>query len=90
MKFTLAATGAALFATLTTGTSGAMAQETAKDVVADHVRIQGNACKNPKSATRDKAASKPDEAVWVLKCDGAVYRVRLVPDMAAKVEKISN
>lgn len=63
------------------------AQEAAT-VVADHIRQQGYACRTVESATRDAAASKPDEAVWILKCDGASYRVRLVPDRAAVVEPV--
>jgi hypothetical protein len=38
--------------------------------------------------TRDAQASKPDEEVWLLRCEGASYRVRLIPDMAARVERI--
>jgi hypothetical protein len=33
-------------------------------------------------------ASKPDEDVSVLQCEDASYRVRLIPDMAAKIERI--
>jgi hypothetical protein len=33
-------------------------------------------------------ASKPDEDVWLLQCEDASYRVRLIADMAAKVERI--
>jgi hypothetical protein len=76
----------ALSATL----AGAVAQETPIGILADHIRTQGFSCKAPESATRDEALSKPDEAVWVLKCDGVAYRVRLVPDQAAKVEKIQS
>jgi hypothetical protein len=68
--------------------AGARAQDAPTDLIADQIRGQGYACQTPESATRDAAASKPDEAVWILKCDGATYRVRLVPDMAAKVEKV--
>ncbi|MHB2166437.1 hypothetical protein [Alsobacter sp. R-9] len=81
----VAVAGAALVVTA----AAAMAQETTIGIIADHIRNQGYACKTPESATRDAQASKPNEAVWILKCDGVSYRVRLVPDMAAKVEKIS-
>jgi hypothetical protein len=37
---------------------------------------------------RDVQASTPDEAVWVVQCENAKYRIRLVPDMAAKVEQL--
>jgi hypothetical protein len=72
------------------GSTVALAQETPIGILADHLRTQGFACKAPESATRDAALSKPDEAVWVLKCDGVSYRIRLVPDQAAKVEKIQS
>lgn len=67
-----------------------VAQETPVSVLADHVRIQGFSCRTPEGASRDAALSKPDEQVWVLHCDGVAYRVRLVPDQAAKVEKVQS
>jgi hypothetical protein len=62
--------------------------ETPKDDIAAQIRAQGYACDQPQSATRDVQASKPDEEVWLLRCEGASYRVRLIPDMAAHVERI--
>ncbi len=62
--------------------------ESPKDDIAAQIRAQGYACDQPQSATRDAQASKPDEEVWLLRCEGASYRVRLVPDMAAQVERI--
>ncbi len=59
-----------------------------EDDIAAQIRAQGYTCDKPQSATRDDQASKPDEAVWVLRCEGASYRVRLIPDMAAQVERI--
>lgn len=64
----------------------AQAQEAAKDIIADHVRLQGYPCDAPKSARRDAAASRPDEAAWVLVCENARYRVRLVPHLSDIVE----
>lgn len=66
----------------------AVAQESPKDIVAAQIRAQGYACVAPQSARRDARASRPDQAVWLLKCKNATYRVRLVPDMAAGVEVI--
>ncbi len=63
-------------------------QEQAKDIIAVQIRKQGYACERPQSAERDQAASKPDQAAWVLRCENATYRVRLIPDMAAHVERI--
>ncbi len=59
-----------------------------KNVIAAQIRDQGFQCDSPQSATQDMQASRPDEAVWIIVCEGASYRVRLDPDMAAKVEKI--
>jgi hypothetical protein len=58
------------------------------DILAAQLRDQGYACDHPQSAEQDAKGSKPDEAVWVVQCEGAKYRMRLVPDMAAKVERI--
>lgn len=63
-------------------------EETPKEVIAAQLKHQGYACDRPASATRNKERSKPDSAVWALKCESATYRVRLVPDMKADVEKI--
>ena len=67
------------------------AAETEKpmDIIATQIRKQGYKCDKPQSAERDRAASKPDQAVWVLHCVGATYRVRLHPDMAAQVERLN-
>ena len=66
----------------------ALAQETPKDIVATQVRRQGHPCTNPQEAQRDLAASKPDQPVWVLRCDNATYWVRMIPDMAAQIRRI--
>jgi len=82
LALTLAAAGA--FAVT------AVAQQTPKEDIAAQIRDQGYKCDDPQSAERDEKASRPDEAVWVLTCEGATYRVRLDPDMAAKVERLGN
>lgn len=66
----------------------AAGQESAKDVIAAHIRNQGYVCDAPKAAIRQLAASRPDEQAWVLKCRGASYFVRLIPDMAAQVSPL--
>ena len=58
------------------------------DSIAAQVRQQGHRCDEPLSATRDTALSKPNEAVWVLKCANSTYRVQLMPNMAARVERL--
>jgi len=63
--------------------------ESPKDDIAAQIRAQGYACDQPQSATRDAQASRSDEEVWLLRCEGASYRIRLIPDMAAQVERIN-
>jgi hypothetical protein len=62
--------------------------ESPQDDIAAQIRAQGYTCDQPQGATRDAQASKPDEAVWLLRCEDASYRVRLIPNMAAQVERI--
>ncbi len=63
-------------------------EELPPEIIAVQIRDKGYACGKALSAHRDEQASKPDEAAWILTCDNATYRVRLVPDMAAKVERL--
>jgi hypothetical protein len=63
--------------------------EDPKNIIAAQIRDQGYDCDDPQSATQDMQASRPDEAVWILQCENARYRVRLDPDMAAKVERLN-
>jgi hypothetical protein len=65
-----------------------MAQDSPKNIIAAQIRDQGYKCDSPQSADQDMQASKPDEAVWIIRCEDATYRVRLDPDMAAAVERI--
>jgi hypothetical protein len=77
---------AALAVTLVS--AGSLADGDAAKVTADKVRAQGFPCAEPVSAQRDPAASKPDEEVWILECSDARYRVRLMQDMPAKIERL--
>jgi hypothetical protein len=64
------------------------AEEAPAEILAAQIREQGYRCDGPLAAERDRERSKPDEAVWILKCANASYRIRLVPDMAAHVERL--
>jgi len=64
------------------------AEETIQGILAAQIRTQGFACDKPLGATRDAKRSRPDYAVWVLKCSNAAYRVGRFPDMAAKVQSL--
>ena len=57
-------------------------------IIADQVRDQGFSCDKALTAERDPTYSRPDEPAWILKCDNATYRVRLIPDMAADMERL--
>ena len=65
-----------------------VAPETPQTVLSAQIRIQGFTCDKALGATRDKKRSRPDRAVWVLRCSNATYRVTRAPDMAAKVEPL--
>ena len=91
MRFRAAILAAILAGSVTAGaaqdTVDTVDPETAA-IVATEIRHQGFRCDAPHSATRDKAASQPDITVWIITCDNATYRVRLIPDMAAQIEEI--
>ncbi|MCK1280686.1 MULTISPECIES: hypothetical protein [unclassified Bradyrhizobium] len=70
------------------GVSAQAAGETVQSMLAAQIRLQGFVCEKPLGATRDAKHSKPDHAVWVLKCSNANYRVSRAPDMAAKVQPL--
>jgi hypothetical protein len=62
--------------------------ETPQTMLSAQIRMQGFTCDKAIGATRDTTRSRPDRAVWVLKCSNATYRVTRAPDMAAKVEPL--
>ena len=70
------------------GSQARAAGETPQEELAAQIRLQGFACDRSLGAVRDKKRSKPDYAVWVLKCSNATYRIGRFPDMAAKVEPL--
>ena len=42
----------------------------------------------PSYTTPWDTISEPDDSVWLLRCSNATYRVRLIPDMRATIERI--
>lgn len=64
--------------------------QTPADDVAAQIRSQGYRCDQPVAAKRDLRRSKPDSAVWVLYCRNVTFRVKLDPNMAARVTKLKN
>jgi hypothetical protein len=66
----------------------ALPSETPVNIISDQIRRQGFACDEPRQAERDQQASRPNETVWIMRCGNATYRVTLIPDMAARVERL--
>lgn len=58
------------------------------ELLAAQLRGQGFQCESPVAAERDGALSRPDEAAWTITCANASYRVRLIPDQAAVVQRL--
>jgi hypothetical protein len=71
-----------------TGGRALQAADTPTSIISSRIRKQGFPCDEPRQAKRDGKASRPHEAVWILRCGNAAYRVRLMPDRAASVEPV--
>jgi hypothetical protein len=87
----LLATAALIFSPLVRAqqaTATLVAAETPQSMLAAQIRLQGFTCDKPLGASRDAKRSRPDRAVWILKCSNATYRITRAPDMAAKVEPL--
>jgi hypothetical protein len=79
---------AALFCVVSVVATNASAAGQAASDLAAQVRTQGFPCDKPQSAERNNNASRPNEEVWTLTCENGSYRMTVVPDMAAKIEKL--
>ena len=64
--------------------------ETPTDVIATQLRRQGFSCTAPQDAMREPKESAPNATVWIVRCDEGSYRVTLVPNLAAKVERVGD
>jgi hypothetical protein len=63
--------------------------QTPREDLAAQIREQGYRCGTPLNAKKDIRRSKPDQAVWILKCKAATFRIRLNPDMSAQVKRLN-
>jgi hypothetical protein len=61
-------------------------EEKPAEIVAAQVRTQGFRCDAALGAER--VSSTANEAKWILRCTNATYRVRLTPNMGARVQPI--
>jgi hypothetical protein len=87
----ITAIAAALALSLAASAASAEAErtlDTAK-VIAVQLHKQGVVCTMPRSATRDTKLSKPNAAVWIVLCEEASYRVKLIPRRQASIVAIS-
>jgi hypothetical protein len=64
--------------------------EATAEIIAAQLHRQGVACTAPRDPARDDAASIPHESVWTVRCDEALYRVRLIPRRRAEITPISH
>jgi hypothetical protein len=64
-------------------------EETPTEILAARVRDQGYACNKAQASKEELAQSAPNETVWILNCESGSYRVTLVPDLAAKIERLN-
>jgi hypothetical protein len=67
---------------------GSVTEQTAATDIAAQVRLQGHRCEGSVNAQRDSGQSRADEPVWILTCGNATYRIRLVPNLAARIERL--
>jgi hypothetical protein len=65
-------------------------RETPTEIIASQLRRQGFPCTSPQPAVQDRKDSSPNAAVWRLQCAEATYRITLVPNLAARVERIQD
>lgn len=88
MTFILRWFGVACWAACAMVASAAAQQKNVEmTVLADQIRSQGYPCSNALSAERLAGESVGDEPVYLLTCDNATYKIRIVPDQGAKVTR---
>lgn len=85
IAFMISALAVGLLASSAVAESGL---EPPMDLLAAQLRTQGYACDHPDSAHLVADASKPNAKVWIVACKGVNYRMTVVPDLAAKIEKL--
>jgi hypothetical protein len=65
------------------------AEAEAAGILAVQLRQQDYRCDAPVHAELDAVRSRADEQAWTVRCANASYRMRLMPDMAAAVERLN-
>src|SRR3954467_12808731 len=72
----------------TTAQQRSEGEETPAGILAVRLRQQGYRCDEPARAEPDAAGSRADERAWVVICANASYRMRLIPDLDAVIERL--
>jgi hypothetical protein len=67
--------------------TSATESETAPEIIAAQLHRQGVVC-TPQEVVRDAQSSAAHETVWTVRCNEASYRVRLIPDLGARLTPI--
>ncbi|RUO99533.1 hypothetical protein [Hyphomicrobium sp.] len=88
MRNSLLATFAVVLAGAASSAVADNGLEPPMDLLASQIRDQGFKCDKPQNAKFDASQSKPNEKVWVLQCENDTFRMTVIPNMAAKIEKI--
>ncbi len=68
------------------------ASEEQLQAIVSRLRTQDFRCEKPLGADLQRSESEPNRAVWIVRCENATgnvaYRAQLVPNVAAKIERI--
>ncbi len=68
------------------------ASEEQLEAIVSRLRTQGFPCEKPLSADLQRPESEPNRALWIVRCENATgpvaYRAQLIPNVAAKIERI--
>jgi hypothetical protein len=62
----------------------AVAPDTRVTIISDHIGRQGYPCDEPRQAEHDQQASRPNDAVWFLRCQNAL-QIRLISTEGAQL-----
>jgi hypothetical protein len=89
-KHLIIAAVAAAASSIIPATASYAQSEMPVDVIAAQLRRQGMPCTSPQNAVRERKESAPNATVWLVRCDEGLYRVTLVPNMAARVERVDD
>lgn len=65
---------------------GSQSDIQASRIVAIQLRAQGIPCTKPSNVIKDLVETSRDEMTWIITCQEATYRVKLIPHIGSKVD----